>query len=222
MKIVLLGPPGAGKGTFANLIKKKLKIPHISTGDMLREEIAKESDLGRIAKIYMDKGELAPDDLVIKLIERRLSDPETHVSGYMLDGFPRNKVQAEALEKILDRIEQSLDFALNMTASLPMILRRLTARRVCQKCAVPYHLKNRPPKQEGICDLCGGTLYQRVDDNEGTIRNRLDVYARTTEPMVEFYRAKGKLKTLNGDLEPEDLFQLLLKILNEDKKINHH
>jgi len=222
MKIVLLGPPGAGKGTLAKIIKDQLNVPHISTGDILREEIARQSGLGLKAKSCVDKGELVPDDLVIALIEKKLSDPAIKSKGHMLDGFPRNKNQAEALEKILNRIGQPLDFALYMTASLPMILRRLSGRRVCKQCGAVYHLTNRPAKQEGVCDLCGGPLYQRVDDNEGTIRKRMDVYLKSTQPMLDYYQAKGKLKTFDGDLETEEIFEILLKMLHEDTKVDHH
>ena len=222
MKIVLLGPPGAGKGTLAKIIKDQLNVPHISTGDILREEIARQSGLGLKVKSCVDKGELVPDDLVIALIEKKLSDPAIKSKGHMLDGFPRNKNQAEALEKILNRIGQPLDFALYMTASLPMILRRLSGRRVCKQCGAVYHLTNRPAKQEGVCDLCGGPLYQRVDDNEGTIRKRMDVYLKNTQPMLDYYQAKGKLKTFDGDLETEEIFEILLKMLHEDTKVDHH
>ena len=222
MKIVLLGPPGAGKGTLAKIIKDQLKVPHISTGDILREEITRQSDLGVKAKSYMDKGELVPDDLVIALIEKKLSDPAIKSQGYMLDGFPRNRNQAEALEKILNRIGQPLDFALYMTASLPMILRRLGGRRVCKQCGTPYHLTNRPSKKEGVCDLCGAALYQRADDNEETIRKRMDVYLKSTQPMLDYYQAQSKLRTFDGDLETEEVFEILLKMLHEDKKADTH
>ena len=222
MKIVLLGPPGAGKGTLSKLIKDRLKVPHISTGDILREEIAQNSLLGLKAKFYMDQGELVADDLVIELIENKLSDPAIQLQGYMLDGFPRNRQQAQTLEDILISIGQPLEFALNLTASLPMILMRLTGRRVCKQCATLYHLTRRPSKKFGVCDLCGGELYQRADDNEETIRHRMNIYHQNTQPMIDYYESKKKLKTLDGDLDPEILFETLLKMLDEDKKINHH
>lgn len=222
MKIVLLGPPGAGKGTLAKIVKDQLKVPHISTGDILREEIARQSGLGLKVKSYMDKGELVPDDLVIALIEKKLSDPAIKSKGYMLDGFPRNTHQAQTLGKILENIGQPLDFALYMTASLAVILRRLSGRRVCKQCGTVYHLTNRPAKQEGVCDLCGAVLYQRADDNEETIRKRMDVYWESTRPMLDYYQTQDKLRTFDGDLETEEVFEILLKMLHEDTKVDHH
>ncbi|MCA9408915.1 MAG: adenylate kinase [Candidatus Omnitrophica bacterium] len=222
MKIVLLGPPGAGKGTLAGLLKSSLGVFHVSTGDILREEMKADSPLGQETKNYVEKGQLVPDELVTRLVKNKLSDHQLLDKGYLLDGFPRTKAQAEELDKILAEINQPIDFALYMEATLPMILRRLTGRRVCKNCGAVFHLTNRPSKKEGICDVCNGALYQRSDDNEETIRNRMDVYLKNTKPIVDYYETQGKLKKVDGDKESEELQESLMQILDETESNNHH
>jgi len=220
MNLILLGPPGAGKGTLAGYIKESLGILHISTGDILREEIKNNTDLGIEAKGFIDKGELVPDDLVIKLIEKVLTKESNRKLGYMLDGFPRNESQAKKLDEILKKINKPIDQALYLDSPLPIVIKRLTGRRVCRKCGAVFHVTNRPPKKQNICDVCGGELYQREDDNEQTIKNRMEVYQNSTKPVVEFYKKKNILRTLDGDQESESLHDDLLKALNEDGKIH--
>lgn len=218
MRIVLLGPPGAGKGSLAGLIKEMAPVAHISTGDMLREEMKKGSPLGLEIKGLIEKGSLVSDEIVTRLVEQRMTtDPEL-AKGYMLDGFPRTVKQAEDLDKILSKAGKQLDFALNMEASLDIILKRLAGRRVCKKCGAVYHLRNKPPKTADVCDTCGGVLYQRADDNEVTIRKRMDVYMESTQPIVDYYAKTGRLKKVDGDKETVDLHNELIQILNEDKK----
>lgn len=217
MRLVLLGPPGAGKGTLASLLTEKRGIAHISTGDILRDEMKNNTDLGTEAKKYIEKGELVPDALVIKLIEKRISR-ENFLRGYMLDGFPRTEAQAKDLDAILEKIKKPLDYVFYMEASLNLILKRLTGRRVCRDCGAVYHTVNRPPQVKGVCDKCGShDLYQRADDNEATIKNRMDVYLNSTKPVTEYYRKQGKLKTLDGDKESEQLEEELMKILHENR-----
>src|SRR3989338_8813882 len=187
MRLVLLGPPGAGKGTLAALLKKSLKVRHISTGDILREEMKNNSALGQEAKKYIDNGELVPDEVVTKLIESKLTANDRVDGGYMLDGFPRTKKQAEALDRILKKIHSPLDYALFLESTLPVIIQRLTGRRVCRVCGALFHVKNRPPRREGICDECGGILYQRADDNAETIKTRMEVYLKNTQPIIAYY-----------------------------------
>ncbi len=222
MKLVLLGPPGAGKGTLAALLKKSLKLIHISTGDILREEMKEDTPIGREAKRFIDKGELVPDDLVIRLIENKLNSDKRVEHGYMLDGFPRTRKQAEDLDRILGQIRQPLDYALYMESTLPVIIQRLGGRRVCKNCGALYHVLNKPPKKEKTCDLCGGELYQRADDNEATIRTRMDVYLKSTKPVIDYYQAQDKLKTLNGDKDSEEVQTVLMQIFHEDHKLNKH
>jgi len=222
MRLVLLGPPGAGKGSLATLLKDNLGLLHISTGDMLREEMKNGTSLGQEVKRYVEKGELVPDQVVIKLIENRISDDKLMDKGYMLDGFPRNKQQAESLDLILGNINKSLDYVVYLEANLEVILSRLTGRRVCKSCGALYHMKNKPPKQEGVCDSCGGEVYQRADDNEETIKNRMEVYLESTIPMVDYYQAQGKLKKIDGNLETHELQEILIKKLNEDQEIHQH
>lgn len=208
MKFVLLGPPGAGKGSLASLIKENLSVIHLSTGDMLREEIKKQSPLGLEIKQLIEKGSLVSDEVVTRLVKSKVVDDATIASGhYMLDGYPRTVNQAKDLDALLQSAGKSLDFVVNMEADLNLILRRLAGRRVCKKCGDIYHLTNKPPKVAGQCDACGGELYQRSDDNEETIRKRMEVYASSTQPIVDYYAKQGKVKILDGNLETVDLFQ---------------
>ena len=220
MNMVLLGPPGAGKGTLALLLKESFKLLHISTGDLLREEMKGGTDIGKEIKKYVESGELVPDQVVIKMIENRLSKKEANDKGYMLDGFPRTTVQAQDLDQILKKIDRPVDFALYMETSLPIILQRLTGRRVCKQCGAIFHIKNRPSKVAGKCNNCGGDLYQRPDDTEETILNRMQVYTEKTSPIIEYYEKQGKLVRVSGDEETEDLLKIVAKILNDGKQSN--
>jgi adenylate kinase len=213
MKVVLLGPPGAGKGSLAGLLKEKFHLAHISTGDMLREEIKKGTPLGLEIKNIITKGILVSDELVTKLVEQRfLNDPEVK-KGYMLDGYPRTVKQAQDLDGILARAQAALDFALNIEADAGLLLKRLTGRRVCRKCGALYHMTNKPPLKPGVCDLCGGELYQRTDDNEETIKARMQVYQESTQPIIDYYAKQHKLKMLDGNLESSELCQSLASML---------
>ncbi|MBF0532099.1 MAG: adenylate kinase [Candidatus Omnitrophica bacterium] len=213
MRIILLGAPGAGKGTLATAIKAKLGVLHISTGDLLREELKNKTPLGLEAKKFIEAGTLVPDSLVIQLIENKLAASDI-VKGYMLDGFPRNKAQAEALDAMMTKRQQPVDIALYLEASLPVVLQRLTGRRVCRACGAVFHLTNMPPRQAGVCDACGGELYQRTDDNEETIKKRMDVFLDTTRPMIEYYRAQNKLVTVNADQESTEVVKAALKLFS--------
>lgn len=215
MNTILLGPPGAGKGTLAAMLKENFGVLHISTGDLLREEMKGGTDFGKEIKKYVDSGALVPDEIVIKMIENKLSHKDKSPKGYMLDGFPRTQVQAKDLDRILKKIDRPIDFALYMEASLPVILQRLTGRRVCRKCGAISHIKNRPSKRPGICDHCDGELYQRPDDTEETILNRMQVYAEKTAPIVDYYAKQDKLETVSGDEETEELLKTVTKIWND-------
>jgi adenylate kinase len=205
--LIILGPPGAGKGTQADLISKKYKTPHISTGDMFREILKdNQSELAQEIKLYVQKGELVPDNLVLEMVRRRLQEEDVK-NGFILDGFPRTKVQAEGLDEILNSLNKQIDLAIYLKTSYETILDRLTGRRVCLHCGANYHIKYSPPKQEGICDRCGGELYQREDDREETIRKRLEVYEVQTEEIIDYYREKGILFTVSGDLSAKEVFK---------------
>ncbi len=211
MRLVLLGPPGAGKGTQAQVLSKNLNTPHISTGDMLREALRSASPLGLKAKGYMDRGELVPDDLVIELVRERLSRADAK-NGFILDGFPRTPEQAESLAKTLDGLHMPMDATLYFKTSLLVIIRRLGGRRICSECGKTYHRTNFPPKVEGICDVCQGKLMQRPDDREEAIENRLKVYEKQTAPLIDYYKKKNLLEEISGDLEVADLNIVLEEI----------
>ena len=216
MRCVLLGPPGAGKGSLAAVIKEMVGA-HISTGDMLREEMKKGSQLGLEIKSLIEKGALVSDEIVTKLVEQRVTSDPSLEKGFMLDGFPRTSQQAEDLDKILAKAGKPLDFVLCMEASVGLILTRLTGRRICRKCGAVFHVKNKPSKKPGVCDVCEGELYQRSDDNEETIRKRMEVYETSTKPIIDYYAAQNKLIRIDGDKETADLREDLIKMLNEDK-----
>ncbi len=217
MRMVLLGPPGAGKGSLAAVIKEDLGIIHISSGDLLREEMKKGSQLGLEIKGLIEKGSLVSDEIITKIVEQKVVGELRNSKGYALDGFPRTTQQAKDLDQILAGIGQSIDVVLCMDASLDLILMRLSGRRVCRKCSALYHIKNKPSKVSAICDVCGGELYQRSDDNEATIRNRMQVYEKSTKPIIDYYQAQGKLKRIDGNKETSRLGEELTKMFNEDK-----
>jgi adenylate kinase len=200
MRLILLGPPGAGKGTQAAVLSKQFNIPAISTGDILREAVKSGSPIGLRAKSYMDKGDLVPDKVVAGIVADRINQPDTE-KGFMLDGFPRTINQAHALERELDKTGIDLDIVLYFETSEKVCVERLSGRRVCRDCGAVYHLKNMPPKIEGICDKCSGALYQREDDKEETVRKRLKVYENNTAPLIDYYAKKGLLKKISGDSE---------------------
>jgi len=198
VRIAFLGPPGAGKGTQARDLARAWSVPHIATGDMLREAVAAGTALGREAKAYMDRGALVPDDVIIAMIAERLRQPDAR-SGFLLDGFPRTIPQAEGLERLLKDIGQPLERVIYFDVAEPELVRRLTGRRVCRGCGHSFHVVSNPPRREGVCDACGGELYQRVDDSESTVRNRLGVYRTQTTPLLEWYAARGLLVTVEGE-----------------------
>ncbi len=198
MRLIFLGPPGAGKGTQARELAREWGIPQIATGDMLREAMAAGTPLGREAKQYYDRGALVPDDVIIGLVAERLGQPDAK-RGFLLDGFPRTIPQAEALERLLKDLGVTLDRVVFFDVSDAELLRRLTGRRSCPKCQSTYHLVSAPPRQTGVCDRCGAPLVQRPDDTEATVSNRLRVYATQTAPLLDFYRSRDLLTTVRGE-----------------------
>lgn len=200
LRIVLLGPPGAGKGTHAKILSERYKISHISTGDILRSHIQNESPLGKKAKTFIDNGRLVPDELVIEMMEHRLENPDVK-NGFILDGFPRTAEQAKALDVILEKLKMPLSFVLEFDTSEEVIIFRLSGRRACPNCGMNYHLQNITPKVEGICDKCQTPLIQRKDDKPETIKERLRVYHEQTEPLIQFYKDQKLIRVVNGNLE---------------------
>lgn len=200
MRLILLGPPGAGKGTMAKILSRRHGVPHISAGDLLRGHIQRRTELGKKASDYVGKGELVPDGLVIDMIRERLNQKDAS-SGFILDGFPRTEGQALALDDLLREAQIVADYALNFDASAAKIIERLSGRRTCGACGEIYHLKNIPPKVNGVCDRCGGKLVQREDDTEETVRTRLEIYRRETEPLIAYYKVRGLLRDVPADLE---------------------
>jgi adenylate kinase len=205
MRLILLGPPGAGKGTQAANIVTKFSLPHISTGDIFRANIKQGTDLGKRAKEYMDKGELVPDSLVVELVEDRLQQDDTK-DGFMLDGFPRTLPQAEALDSVLANMGSELNYVVNIVVDPSVLVERAVGRRICKDCGATYHVKFNPSKVEGVCDKCSGELYQRSDDNEETVTNRISVYTNETAPLVEYYKSSGKLVNIDGLQDIDKVF----------------
>lgn len=214
MNIIIMGLPGAGKGTQAAKIIKKHSIPHISTGDMFRLAIKNETDLGKQAKAFMDQGELVPDEVTVGIVKERLSQSDAK-GGFLLDGFPRTIEQAEALNKIMEDLGSQIDQTINIDVPEEELMNRLTGRRICGTCGATYHLVFNPPKEEGICDLDGGKLYQREDDNPDTVANRLEVNIKQTTPLLNFYKELGVLSTVDGSKDIDEVFEEIDEILND-------
>ena len=216
MRLIFLGPPGVGKGTQAVKLSQKYGIPHISTGDALREAVARKTEIGLKAKSYMDRGALVPDEVVIGIIRERL-DRDDCRSGFILDGFPRTVKQAEALDEILKTMRMELDAVLNVEAPDDVIIERLSGRRTCRSCGRVYHIIYMPPKKEGVCDVCGGELYQRDDDKPEAIARRLQVYKEQTAPLIEYYEGKGKLHRIDGSQDVDGVFRQITGLLEGEK-----
>ncbi len=213
MRLVLLGPPGAGKGTQARMLEKRLGVPQVASGDLLRTAVRKRTKLGVEAKRYMDKGALVPDDLVLKFIEERLSQPDAE-SGFILDGFPRTVAQAETLSAMLKgRGSRQLDKVIAIMVPDEEIVKRISGRRTCKNCGAMYHLIYDPPRNQNLCNSCNGELYQRDDDAEDTVRMRLEVYAATMRPLLEYYERAGLLKQIDGIGRPEEIQQRIVEAL---------
>ena len=212
MKIIMLGAPGAGKGTQAKMIAEKYSIPHISTGDIFRYNIKNGTELGKEAKKYMDQGLLVPDELTVKILLDRVAQDDCK-NGYVLDGFPRTIPQAEVLEEALTKLGDRIDYALNVEVPDENIVKRMGGRRACVNCGATYHIEHVPPKKEGICDNCGSELILRDDDKPETVKNRLSVYHKQTQPLIDFYNGKGVLRTVDGTVDMKDVFNAIVAIL---------
>ncbi|MDQ7113130.1 adenylate kinase [Staphylococcus simulans] len=216
MNIILMGLPGAGKGTQASEIVKKFPIPHISTGDMFRKAIKDETELGKEAKSYMDRGELVPDKVTVGIVKERLSEDDAK-KGFLLDGFPRTLEQAEALSKIMTELGRKIDAVINIEVPEEELMNRLTGRRVCEVCGTTYHLVFNPPKVDGVCDLDGGKLYQREDDNPETVAKRLEVNVKQSKPILEYYDKEGVLKNVDGSKDIQEVTGSVIDILEDLK-----
>lgn len=212
MRVILLGPPGAGKGTQAASIAKEVGIPHISTGEMFRASLKEGTPLGLEAKKYMDSGELVPDDVVVGMVRERIQQPDCK-EGFLLDGFPRTIIQAQKLDETLENDGLNMDLVVNLVCNDKTVLSRLTGRRVCRNCGAIYHVENMPSKQSGICDECGGELYQRDDDKADTILNRLEVYRNSTEALIDYYRQKDLLKDVDANAQREKTLNAMLALI---------
>ena len=212
MKIVMLGAPGAGKGTQAKMIADQYSIPHISTGDIFRANIKEGTELGKEAKSYMDKGQLVPDELTVKILLDRVAKEDCK-NGYVLDGFPRTIPQAEVLEDALTKLNDKIDYAINVEVPDENIVRRMSGRRACLSCGATYHIVHIPPKAEGVCDRCGKDLVLRDDDKEETVQKRLNVYHEQTQPLIDFYEKKSVLKEVDGTVDMKDVFAAITRIL---------
>ncbi|AVP36515.1 adenylate kinase [Staphylococcus felis] len=216
MNIILMGLPGAGKGTQASEIVKKYPIPHISTGDMFRKAIKEETELGKVAKSYTDRGELVPDEVTVGIVKERISEDDAK-KGFLLDGFPRTIEQAKALDTILSELDRSIDAVVNIEVPEEELMNRLTGRRICGTCGTTYHLVFNPPKVEGVCDIDGGKLYQRKDDNPETVANRLEVNVKQSKPILDFYNEQGILKNIDGSKHIDEVTEDVINILESIK-----
>ena len=214
MNFIFLGSPGAGKGTQAALLSEKLGIPHISTGDMLREELKKGTSLGLKVKAFMAKGELVPDQVILEVMRKRLEEKDCE-AGFILDGFPRTLVQAEDLDALLKEINKRIDGVVKIRVSKGTVVKRLSARLVCSQCGADYNLETRPPRQAGICDICGGIVEQRIDDREDVILNRLQVYEKQTQSVESYYQKQGKLLEINGEKDKDLVLQEILNSISK-------
>jgi adenylate kinase len=215
-RVVVLGPPGSGKGTCAGFISKIYGIPVIRTGDMLRKVAVEETERGRMAKVYLERGELVPDEIVISIVSKRLRMPDCE-KGFILDGFPRNLVQAEALDRILEDLGVGLSHVLNIVTDAETIVNRLSLRRSCPRCGAVYHLKNNPPKRDGTCDECDAELIQRSDDNEEILRHRFEVYEEKSRPLLERYVKSGLVREIRGDLDINEIPEALRQVLEDHR-----
>ncbi|MFE4824912.1 adenylate kinase [Streptomyces sp. NPDC056704] len=216
MRIVLVGPPGAGKGTQAVRLAEKLRVPHISTGDLFRANISQQTELGKLAKSYMDAGNLVPDEVTIAMVKDRIEQPDAE-GGFLLDGFPRNVQQAEALDQLLETKGIKLDAVLVLKVPEDEVVKRIAGRRICRNdSSHVFHVTYNPPKKEGVCDVCGGELYQREDDSEETVRTRLEVYHTQTEPIIAYYKAQGLVVTISSLGPVDKITQRALKALKRD------
>ena len=220
MRIVLLGPPGAGKGTQARALGALWNIPQVASGDLLRAAVREKSEFGREAARYMDRGQLVPDELVLKLIAERLARPDAK-KGFILDGFPRNVFQAETLAKMLEQSDSKLDKVVAVIVPDEEIVKRISGRRTCRNCAAMYHVTFEPPKKPGVCDTCGGELYQREDDAEETVRERLKVYSEATQPLLDHYGRLGILAKVDGVGRPDEIEKRILNAVGAGKRAAH-
>lgn len=215
LRAVLLGPPGAGKGTQAARIVEKYNVPHISTGDIFRANIKNGTELGKKVQEYMNAGQLVPDELVVDLVADRLMQDDCKEHGFLLDGFPRTIFQAEQLDKFLKDNDQKMDIVINFEVGNEVLMKRLTGRRICKSCGASYHIVNIPPAKEGICDKCGGELEQRKDDNEETAANRIKVYDDQTAPLIGYYTEAGVISNFNGELPLDEVFSQIVEAIGE-------
>lgn len=216
LRAVLLGPPGAGKGTQAVRLVEKYEIPHISTGDIFRKNIKEGTELGKKAQEYMNAGALVPDELVVDLVKDRLQQDDCK-NGFLLDGFPRTIFQAEKLDEFLSESNLKMDIVINLKVEKEALIKRLTGRRVCKDCGASYHIVNIPPKKEGVCDICGGELIQRKDDNIETVENRINVYEEQTAPLIGYYKEAGSLVDFDGEASLGEVFDAIVQAIGEQE-----
>lgn len=216
MRMIFLGPPGAGKGTQAVMLAEKNGFLHLSTGDILRENVKNNTSIGKQAKSFMEKGELVPDDIVIEMMLDKIKKSDTS-KGFILDGFPRTAYQAKKIDAELERLDLGVNLVVYFKTSIKTVVFRITGRRLCSKCGANYHIVNMPPKKQGICDKCGSELYQRKDDTEETISKRLEVYDNQTKELIDYYDKKGILREVSGDLEAGAVYKEVIAILKDDR-----